>query len=271
MYSLYDKEHLQLVSRIYPEQDFKRFSLIQIPEDLKLLVLQLKNIVRFDDPRFNAPGTIPDNDLLHSYRLVFRAGTVKQHIKQPTTYSQEDLIRCSWIHDIPENLIGDVSAEARRLHLVPRENKTREQEAASKMFGGTDLELYREFMKADALFDEGSDIVPDNLATVIVKVIDRVDGNLVWHYWFTRRLREKYIWDGNVPPETTFTGREKHYQNFTSCLRLDRISKEVRRICMYLLDQGSLVSYNLWKKVPSNRIPEPMKYQLEVIRNRYEL
>ncbi|MBN1162887.1 hypothetical protein JXA34_04060 [Patescibacteria group bacterium] len=247
-----------VLPHIYPDSSEIKVKDIQIPFDIKDLIDKTENVIRFADERYQMKGMVPDNTKTHTIRCVLRA---KSKFPKNT-----DLQRRLWIHDIPE-IVADVDENAvSRFNnqVLAEEQNDKEFSFAATIFNDSDLSLYKDFIRAERLLSNRSLDYPESENSMLAKIIDTIDGNLVYTYFFVRWLKEN-DYNGSVPPESVFKYASAFYKLASSMVRMSDYSSGFKSAAQNLLDDQLKISLTLWEKLDEERIPPKMKEQLEYI------
>lgn len=174
-----------------------------IPPDLVNLLERTKTIIRGQDPRY-PNGFISDNVYVHTIRTIWIA---REFFKDIAGLSMEKIERTLLIHDLPEIIVGDAPAVAVTDGVI---QKVDDIKVAREMLNFEDFQLYLEFEKAADFLKGNIDEIPE-LNSLVAKVVDNVEGNLMFHaYLFKFRDDPRF----SQIPETallyTFNQLPKH-------------------------------------------------------------
>ena len=251
----------EIIDSIYASRSDKKISDVEIPQDIKKYINKLEKVARYEHEQHDMPGVFVDNSKAHTLRCVYRASTI--------SHVEKDTIRTLWIHDIPEYTgEKDLSAVARHHdESAAKEQENREKDIAQKIFSSEDFGLYENFHIAEGFVRKKSGVLPENQNAVLANVIDSIDGNLVFHYFYTKWLTGKKAHIKKTPSEHAFTYVLDLRDIILYALQHPELDKEISSTVLGLLLSQLLVIIDLWKKVPEDKIPQKMKLELLKMKN----
>jgi hypothetical protein len=229
--------------------------LIKTPKDLSKKIELLAKVKRFNDPEYHIVDSIPDTTQDHTIRCVYYAHSLSEKWPQ--------IERTLWIHDIAEIETSDVVA-TKKIEDSETEKKAEKEDlrAAQELLSPEDFILYKEFCKAEAFLKEKSKVVPE-MFSLLAKLIDFIDGNLTFSFYFTKWL-EINSYDGKIPPVIVF--RYSRIQ-LNKILKQINTTKEIewdtKNKMIEMLRNEVSVIIELWTKLPSEKIPPIMQEELK--------
>jgi len=241
-----------MIPIIYPDSQGKDVGDIKIPQDIKDYIDKLEGVKRFNQFSEKKPGMIDDNSKAHTIRCVHRATTLP--------FKHQDLIRTLWIHDIPEYTDAvDLSAVERYENRdVAKKQEEAENEVAKKIFDESDYELFQNFHTAEDFLRRAGTKIPKNQQTLIANVIDVLDGNLVFIYFYTKWIQNQTSGDeDNI--RTTFKYGLEIREKMLKAVKNPQVSPEIRDAIHFLFNGYVRVALDLWSKVDADKIPQGMK------------
>lgn len=220
-----------------------------VPPQIRAAIPLLRRTQRFLDPRY-PQGVIKDNVLAHECRCVLT--DLSLGLPRP---DESQLVQTHWWHDYPEAAIVngfDLTAvqKVERPELG-RISEEQELAAARELLGTEGLRLFENFQEVGRfLHGEAESFDPISL---LAKIIDFTDGNLVFHYFISR-------WVGTgrrrkIPPATaleyTFSRSEEYRRRISEASFLPYI----KELCLKILtDQIDCVK-EMWQKIETDKVP----------------
>lgn len=246
-------KYYDCIPHIYEEVNFETIHEITPPKDLSDQIKKLEKVIRFKDKVFDGEILVPDTTMHHTYRLVHRA----KHLP----LNNEVLERILWVHDIVEVIVDDVSAvEKENNNSLTKKVEIDEELAARALLSKEDYLLFRDTETAKNFLSSRSNNLPTYQEAFTAKIIDHIDGNLVFHHYISnmallsplpkvRALEDAYPY--------TF----KHYSISKEKLEnsVGLITENIYACCLELLEKQINKVVELWSKVPDQNIPDLMK------------
>jgi len=244
-----------MVPIIYPDSQGKDINDIKIPQDIREYIERLGNVIRFNHFSEKRPGMIDDNSKAHTIRCVYRSMTIP--------FSHPDLARTLWIHDIPEYTDNvDLSAiERHKNHEKAREQEEAEKAVAKKVLKESDFELFEDFHISEDFLRRSGNELPGNQQTLIANVVDVLDGNLVFVYFFTNWLQ---TWSSSDEDDlrTTFKYGLEIRERMLKAIQNPKIKPEIKKATHFLFNSYIKVALSLWDQVNKNEIPRGVKSEI---------
>lgn len=244
-----------MIPIIYPDSEDRNVEDIKIPPDIKKYIEKLENVKRFNQFTKNKPGMIEDNSKAHTLRCVYRAVTLP--------FNNPDLVRTLWIHDIPEYTDGvDVSAVERYKNFaLAKKQEEAENEEAKKVFKESDYKLFENFHAAEDFLRRSGDKIPHNQQALVANVIDVLDGNLVFIYFYTKWIQNRPNGDeDNI--RTTFKYGLEIRERMLKAIENPKVKPEIRDAIHLLFNGYVAVALDLWNKVDEKKIPQSMEPEI---------
>jgi len=247
--------------------EYQPFSINEYPQpplDLKEKVDQMESIIRFVDSRY-PDGVFNDNDKLHTQRLVAIAD-----LETIRGVDEFRLARELWVHDIPELITGDIVSPTKDLREKSGDTTFIDEEdsAAQEILSPDDLKLYRDFvLSGNFLKGKTDDISGISAEGLIAFVIDKIDGNMYFHYF----LAAWFANDNGEPKDASeasliYCFNQRNMFKKALVKAEDKFSEAVET-CMSLLDYQIGFIVDAWNKVsPSNR-PDVINQEFEALEN----
>ena len=250
----------EMLGEIYP--DSKGLDTVEVspPKDLKKYIEKLKNVKRFQDKNYHLDGMIDDNTKDHTIRCVYRARTIP--------YYTQDLERILWIHDIPEYVAGSDASALERFddQDMAEDVEDAEVKVARETFDKEDLILYEDYHMAEEFIRKHGKNLPNNQQTLVANVIDYMDGNLVFHYYFSKWLL-KNDYNGERPTNASFVFVLKIRESTIKAMEDERVDSKIKEAIYFLLSRQLNTILDRWKKVNQDKIPTDLKTELLKMKN----
>jgi len=244
-----------MIHIIYPDSQGKDVDGIKIPQDIKKYIDKLEGVKRFNHFSDKSPGMIDDNSKAHTIRCAYRAATIP--------FNHPDLERTLWIHDVPEYTDAvDLSAVERyENHDVAKKQEEAENEVAKKVFNESDYELFQNFHIAEDFLRRAGKKVPDKQQALVANVVDVLDGNLVFIYFYTKWVQNQS--NGNEDDiKTTFKYGLEIRKKMLKAAENPQVKPEIRDAMYFLFNGYVKVALDLWNKVDEDKVPQGMKPEI---------
>lgn len=220
-----------------------------IPEDIKAAVLQSFLIPRFT--RIYHEGIFRDSTGKHTLRCVEIANSL--NLSEIDTLKLERML---WIHDLAEIVTSDYSVVQKQSDpdLSTDVNK-REAQAAIMILSEPDQKLFNEF-------NEG--LTP---IALIAKTIDRIEGNMYFHRELVCWINSTEYIQSHIPKyEALQYSFEYHAKSVAALSLLPDLEIRYKQTIQSLLKVQARTICKVWKTVPENKIPVPIKSRLPSIK-----
>lgn len=175
-----------------------------LPKDLVGLVNSGENVARFKDT--NYPERVLIDDVReHTIRCVRIARKINIG-----DLDKERLERILWIHDLSEIIASDTSILIKKDMTEDqlKELKDRENESARLLLTKEDMDLYEDFENVNDFINERSGDTIFSSEALIAFVIDKIEGNLFFHYHISK-------WANSPEYDEGFSGMNKYALVYT--------------------------------------------------------
>jgi len=229
----------------------------EIPEDISQHIEELKKVKRAQFKEY-PEGVFEDDTRNHTLKCVY----IAKKVADERVFL--DTVRTLWIHDIPELITGDLTViEKYRDSTSAKKFEKEELDAAKKLLTPRDQELLIDFNNASKLLKNkpNQNNKKASPSSLLAKIIDNSEGNLMYHYCFTKWFKSKKYDQSNLPPKDslqhTFITNEKFLQTIEQ-----KIQGSEKEVLVNFIKAVLVNAKRFWKEVPSERIPTVVKKHL---------
>jgi hypothetical protein len=152
-----------------------------------------------------------------------------------------------WIHDIPEMFDDYDVSYVHRYNNKELEVDTQQKEfkIAKKILKNSDLQLFLEFQEAELYLGKFHKKSPSNPYAVLAKLIDLIDGNLVYYFYYIKAVLNGSVEDGNY---TTFNFDFvfDQYKNISQKISDLNCESDYKKDLLGLYKSSITTNYNMW-------------------------
>lgn len=235
--------------------DVHPYNLVNPPADLRKLIIALESVIRYQVDYYPKDIFKDQTVARHTGRLV----TLWWGMDLPDGCNKEEGERMLWVHDIPEIDIGDllVVEAAQNLELA-RSKEEEESEAASKLLSESDYQLLQRFNKA-ADFWKGKEYDGQDLTAIAAKLIDIIDGNVVYHEVISDYCRKNGAGDLDRKMDASFN--YAFSQARTMKEQLSSLPGSIRGWFESLINLQFEYISQFWKGIPMTDIPLALQHE----------
>lgn len=226
----------------------ERIVIIKPPADLADRMVQLAQVLRYQVEYY--PDIFRDQDVFtHEKGMV----VMWRKLEFPEGVDIKEGERMIWIHDIPEILTGEVLVVEKSLdRKLDRKMQDKEDEVAPQLLGKEDIKLLARYNKASQFWKgEGEDT--GDVTALAVRLVDIIDGNVVFHRKVSEYCRENGILGLSEKMEPSFRYAFKQGEVLRN--QLNKLSPEFRVWFGKLIDGQFEQIINYWRDVEQENLP----------------